>query len=347
MNRIQKEAATDIHALGIKVVDINAESLAESDLQDELISDKLSVLAEGQFAVPSNTIRAGDNLNITIYEVGYSLFGSAMSIDPQVDETTARDHRIGVPVDDEGNISLPYVGTVHVEGLVPEQVQRAINARMRGLSQSPQSHVSITESVANSAYISGAVAKPGRLRLTAVHERLLDFIALAGGPSIEPDDVEVRLVRKDQAASTRLGVLRADDSNNIVLFPGDRIELIKRPRTYSVLGASDRVSQVPFGTGNVSLAEAIARAGGASDARADPRGIFIFRLVEVEKGTLKPLVYRINMLKTEGFFFAQRFTMRNGDVLYFSNSPTNLPTKLINVINQLTSPIVTARILTR
>ncbi len=208
--------------------------------------------------------------------------------------------------------------------------------------------ISITGTVENVAYLSGTVASSGRYRLTSARERLLDVLALAGGPTIDIDDAEVRILREDKVAVVALNELHAEDLGNITVMPGDRIEIRKRRKTYTVFGATDRVSQVPFESRALSLAEAIARAGGPTDTRANPRGVFLFRFQKIDnEPTLRPVIYRLNLMETESYFFAQQFQMQDKDVLLFTNADANVPSKLISIINQLFSPLVTARLLTQ
>ncbi|RYF06411.1 MAG: polysaccharide export protein, partial [Oxalobacteraceae bacterium] len=91
----------------------------------------------------------------------------------------------------------------------------------------------------------------------------------------------------------------------------------------------------------VSLAEAVANAGGVNPGVGNPAAIFVFRYVRDEQGNEVPMVYHLNMMKTGSYFLAQRFAMQDKDVLYFGNAAANQPSKLIQLISQLFSPILT------
>ena len=54
-----------------------------------------------------------------------------------------------------------------------------------------------------------------------------------------------------------------------------------------------------------------------------------------------PIVYHLNMMKVGSYFLAQRFAMRDKDVLYFGNAAANQPSKVVQLISQLFSPILT------
>ena len=187
-----------------------------------------------------------------------------------------------------------------------------------------------------------------RYNLTLQRERLLDAIALAGGATNSAEDTVVRFNRGSQFLEERLGRIRAGAADDLVLIPGDRIELLKRPRSFISLGATGKVEQIDFQTGEVSLAEAVARAGGPTDAVADPSAVFLFRYdPAVPGGAEKPVIYRLNMLQPASYFLSQRFTVRDKDVIYIANAAANRPAKMVNIINQLFSPFVAARAVTR
>jgi len=329
-----------------RLVDIDSRLAIVPAPSNRLAFLQLEALAGSGEQRRTDLIRPGDTLTISIYEVGVSLFTGAQVTGAE-SGPTANAQRIVVQVRDDGTIDLPYIGAMKVEGTYPETLASAIKGRLRRLSESPEAMVAITDSVESAAYVSGLVTRSGRYRLSSARERLLDVLALAGGSSIDVDDAELRIVRGERIASVPLGDLRPEDLANITVTPGDRIQVIKRRRTYTVFGATDHVSQVPFEAQGLSLAEAIAKVGGPSDARADARAVYLFRFERGEKGDPVPVIYRLNLIEPQSYFAAQLFPMQDKDVLLFANSGANLPTKFISVINQLFSPIVTARFLTK
>jgi polysaccharide export outer membrane protein len=292
----------------------------------------------------ADLIGPGDVLSIAIFEVGVSLFGSsgrdAVGFDPSARAQSFPD----TMVDASGRIQLPYLGNITVGDLTVAQAQARIAAALRGKSQDARALVSIKQNVSNTVFVSGAVNRPGRLPLSLARERLLDAIATAGGSANTSEDTVVRFVRGSGVVEQRLATIRANMPDDVVLNPGDRIELIRSPRTYTVFGAVSKISQVPFETGQVSLAEALARSGGPSDATADPSAIFLFRyIVQPQTGVEEPVIYRLNLLKPESYFLSQRVAMQDKDVIYIANAAANQPAKLVGVINQLFAPFVLAR----
>ncbi|MFD1952425.1 polysaccharide biosynthesis/export family protein [Sphingomonas arantia] len=337
----------------IKFAIVPLDAATVDRLRREETTRRTSVATLSQLAqeARTDTIGPGDVLTISIYEVGVALFGGAVTrVAGEGFDPSARSETFPtMVVDREGTIRLPYIGRLGVAGLTPFEVQRLIEQGLKGKSQSPQALVSIKTNIANTVYVSGDVRRPGRLELSLGRERLLDAIAASGGSVGTSEDTLIRFSRNGRIVEQRLGFIRSGTPDDLFLIPGDRVELIRRPRTFDVFGATAKVSQVNFETGEVSLAEALARVGGPNDVQADPAAVFLFRYDGIPDApdAGPPQVYQLNMLKPESYFVAQRFAMRDRDVIYIANAAANQPAKLVNIINQLFSPLVTARAVTR
>lgn len=342
---IKRGARAEENVMGFRIVDITPEVVRDvggrADASDRAQPTLASLAAPGR----NDVVGPGDVLSIGIYEVGVSLFGSSRDLGAAFDPSAKGEPFPVVVVDREGAITLPYIGRLEVAGRTPAEIQTLIERGLRGKSQNPQALVSVKLNVSDTVFVSGDVRRPGRFDLSLQNERLLDGIALAGGADYSSEDTLVRFTRGGRTLEERLGRIRAGAPDDLMLIPGDRIELIKRPRSFLVMGASTRVSQVSFETGDLSLAEAVARAGGPTDAVADPSAVFLFRYdpAAPSGGAEAPMIYRLNMMQPASYFLAQRFAIRDKDVIYIANAASNRPAKLVNIINQLFSPFVTAR----
>ncbi|GAB6967245.1 capsule polysaccharide export outer membrane protein CtrA [Komagataeibacter kakiaceti JCM 25156] len=299
-------------------------------------------------AHPNDRVGPGDSLDIAIYEMGVGVFttGSITSAPASSAKPTLIS---AVPVDGNGDITLPYIGLLHVTGMTSEQIEAEIQNRLKGKSESPQVMVKIETDLENSVIVYGAVKRSGRIPLTLHQERLIDAIALAGGSMQQPEDTIVRLDRHGNQAETSLRDLEQDPTQNILLQAGDRIQLIIEPRTFTAFGAAHEVTETSFNTSTVNLAEALARVGGPADSQADPNAIFLFRYEDADIAqrlglpvtsgeTRMPIVYQLDMINPASYFLAEHFPMKNKDVLYIANAKTNKVNKAFNLINTLMSP---------
>lgn len=337
--------------ISFRIVDITGSVAGEIEARAKLADEAQPTLASLAREGRNDVVGLGDVISINIYEVGVTLFGTGGGRDlGQAYDPSARGEAFpAIVVDRGGDITLPYIGKLHVAGRTTAEIQDMVVQGLRGKSQSPQALVAVRLNLSNTVFVGGDVRKPGRFDLSLQRERLLDAVALSGGAAYSAEDTIVRFNRGNQTLEERLGRIRAGAPDDLVLMPGDRVELIKRPRSFIILGATSKVAQVPFETGDVSLAEAVARAGGPQDAQADPSAVFLFRYDprSAGDGSELPVIYRLNMMEPASYFLSQRFAVRDKDVIYIANAAANRPAKLVNIINQLFSPFVTARVLTR
>lgn len=323
---------------GIELIEVSDASVLPTGISNKLVLPEFT-------PPPTDMIGPGDVLSITIYEAGVPLFGGGSAatsgkagvFDPSVKAQALPPAR----VDDSGDIVVPYAGKLRVLGKTASEVQDQIRQALRGVSADPQILVSISQVVTNSVIVGGEVTKPGRLVLQTNRERLSDVIALAGGQRGNTKDLALRVSRGSNLIEMRLSELLDNPSADVRAYPGDRFTLVQSPLTFSVLGAPGRVDQLAFTRSSMSLAEAIASAGGSNPNLGDPAAIFVFRYVTDENGDAKPVVYHVNMMETRSYFLAQKFAMHDKDILYFGNAKANQPSKVIQLISQLFSPILT------
>lgn len=298
---------------------------------------------------PTDLLGPGDVLNITIYEAGVALFGNsalrsaAIGGGGTVDTASSAERLPLVRVDDYGYIKVPFVGRLRAAGHTAAELQAMIQSGLRGMSQDPQVMVSIDQSITNSIILAGEVARPGRLVLSTNRESLVDAIALAGGYRGNAKDAVARVQRDGETFEVRLSDLLDMPQEDIQVAPGDRITVISRPQSLSILGAPNKTDEVVFPRSKLTLAEAVALAGGANPNAGDAAAIFVFRYVRQPNGIEQPTVYHLNMMRAGAYLLSQRFRMRDGDVLYVGNARANQPAKFVQLLSQLFVPIATAR----
>lgn len=300
---------------------------------------------------PTDLIGPGDVLNVTVYEAGVSLFGTALRTaaagSTVVDTSSSAERLPAMRVDDYGYIKVPFIGRIRAAGHTAGELQAMIQSGLRGMSQDPQVLVSIEQSITNSVILAGEVAKPGRLVLATNRESLVDAIALAGGYRGNAKDAVARVQRDGQSFEIRLSDLLDMPQEDMQVAPGDRITLISRPESFSVLGAPNKADEIVFPRPRVTLAEAVALAGGANPNAGDAGAVFVFRYVPGPNGAEQPTVYHLNMMRAGAYLLSQRFVMRDRDVLYVGNARANQPSKFIQLLSQLFVPVATARAVTQ
>lgn len=280
-------------------------------------------------------IGRGDTLQISIWEAPPAvLYGATTGSGGSVSSQAA-----GIPeqvVDDDGVVLVPFVGRVRAAGRPPSEIASEIEARLRGKAHQPQVIVRRTNNSTVNVTVIGDVVQSRRMPLTPTGERLLDALASAGGTDRPISKMLVQVTRGDQVAAVPLEQVIRDPRQNIRLAPDDVITLMFQPYSFTALGAVGRNAEVQFEGAGLTLAQALGRIGGLQEQRSDPRGVFVFRMEyaatasagpsmvqPTEERAMVPVIYQVDMEDPVSIFLAQRFEIRNRDVLYVSNSPIN------------------------
>jgi polysaccharide export outer membrane protein len=361
------EGATAEPDLGIRVVDVTGQLVRRV-----LAARRAQTLAEtfGEAATPQNptgtpvprfTIGNGDVVEISLWEAPpAALFGA-----PQDPRGVSSSRTAVLPeqvVDGDGTVNVPFAGTVKALGRTPQELEREIVRRLKSKAHDPQVMVRVLRNTSSMVTVVGEVTTSARVPLTPKGERLLDALAAAGGFRQPVGKITIRVTREVNEQGRRfvrvvslpLETVITDPAQNIVLQPGDVITALYQSNSFSVLGATSRNEEVNFEAQGISLSQALARAGGLNDYRANATAVFIFRfedpavfgdaLPPPKTTTVDgrvPIVYRMDLKDPASFFIAQDFPMRNKDVMYVANAPATELQKFVNLIAGIVLPVLT------
>ena len=340
---------------GIQLVNIN-----EAVTRQLLSSHKQNLFSETFTTTtqPSYTIGAGDVLEVSVWEAPpVMLFGS--TTDARLASSTAKVTSFPEQmVNSDGAISIPFVGHIAVAGRTPQWIEEEIAQRLKNKANQPQILVRVIRNATATVTVIGEVTNSARMPLTAHGEKLLDALAASGGVRQPVNKMSLQLTRGTQVQTLPLDMIIRDPRQNIVLEAGDVVTALYQSLSFTVLGATGKNEEINFEAQGISLAQALARAGGLNDARADARGVFIFRFEDASAlnwpsppqttpdGKV-PVIYQIDLRDPATFFVAQSFAVQNKDVLYVSNAPAAELQKFLNIVTSVVYPAAFLRNSTR
>ncbi len=282
-----------------------------------------STLALASSDAPTDVIGVGDTLAVSIFEPGGALFGGGSNNAGSSGNQTLPP----LVVNRNGAVQIPFAGEVNVQGLTPTQASAAVRRALIGKVANPQVIVTIAGNTSNAVTVLGEVRNPGRQPLTSNHNRILDVIAAAGGPSRSLYDIDVRIQRDGKTYAAPMSVVTTEFNENVRLQRGDQVNLVYKPRRFSSFGAFNAVARSELPSGPLTLAEALSGVGGLDSNLANARSVLVFRFERPEVAQALgiqqaptsrgvPVVYRLNLNEGEGFFIASNFQMQPDDVIY-------------------------------
>jgi len=311
----------------------------------------------GKSRAPELRIGTGDVLAISIFESSGNGLFAAGEIPNRLGTYTTLPAQT---VDYSGNISVPFAGQVRAAGRSIVQVQKDIESRLNSRAVEPQVVIAMQEQNATDIAVFGDAANGSyKAKIKPGGERILDLIAKVGlkAPGYESF---VTLQRGERRATVYFPRLLSKADENIFVHPGDIVYLYREPQTFIALGALGNVNQTQeltgkfkFDSDRLSLAEAVAKAGGLLDTRANPGQVFLFRfeyrevlerfgmnLDRFEK-TAKfiPTVYRANYRDPSMFFASDQFAMRNKDIIYVANADAVEVDKFLGYVRLITGTV--------
>ncbi|MFZ4406044.1 MAG: polysaccharide biosynthesis/export family protein [Paracraurococcus sp.] len=290
----------------------------------------------------------GDILSITIFETqSGGLFIPADSGARPGNFVTLPQQQVGR----SGMVTIPFGGEVRAVGHTPGELEKAIAGRLRQRALEPQVIVTLVERRSAVISVVGDVDQSLRFSLDPGGERILGAIARAGGTRFAPHETLVTLQRAGVSEAAIMADIVEDPRLNVQLAPDDTIVVARQQRYFLALGAVGQTASVtqlnrrfPFEDRRLSLGDAIARAGGLQDDRANPRAVFLFRFEKrpaLERlgvatanfaGEEIPTVYRADLLNPTSMFLVQRFPMRHNDLMFVSNAPSTDLLKFLQII---------------
>lgn len=311
----------------------------------------------GRGSAPEQRIGVGDVVAVSIFE------SSAGGLFSPGEVGTRPAGFVQLPaqtVDDRGNIRIPFAGEVRALGRTVSQLRRDIEARLDKRAIEPQIVISVTEQSSNEVAVFGdAVSSSVKQQLKPGGERVLDVVARAG-IRFPGHEVFVTLQRGDRRATVFFPRLIESPDENIFVKSGDVLYLYREPQTYVAVGALGNVNQTQELTGKflfdsprLSLAEAVAKAGGLLDTRANPAQVFLYRLelrsvLEQIGFNLShfapdqkfiPTIYRANYRDPSSFFVTDQFQMRHKDIIYVANADSVEVDKFLSFVRLITGTV--------
>lgn len=283
---------------------LQAERLKAQQLQVKLLSTESKPYGVG----------VGDVLQIVVWD--HPEIAAAVGATQSQSSVRPADPYAGFVVDQAGNLTYPYAGTMHVAGLQVEELQHRLAAALAQYFVKPQVTVRMASYRAHQVYIDGEVRTPGAVSVNDVPMSLYEAISRAGGFTESADQSDLLLVRNGVSHRFDLTQMVASgiSPSRLYLQSGDLLRVVARDENdVYVMGEVNKpLSGIPRRTGRITLADALAQAGSVNSSTADASQMFVIR------GSLSstPEVFHLDGRSPVSMLIAKEFDLQPKDVVY-------------------------------
>lgn len=170
-------------------------------------------------------------------------------------------------ISSDGDVYLPLINYVHIAGLSVRESQELIERRLStgGFVKDPHVTIFVDEYASQGANILGEVAHPGTYPIFG-RRHLLDLISAAGGLT-DKAGASVTITHREQTDQPITVPLKSDLTANaesdVEILPGDTV-IVRKAAIVYVVGDVQRPSGLMMNSGNLTVLQAIAMAGGTT-----------------------------------------------------------------------------------
>lgn len=288
----------------VELVQITPELVATSR-----VTASAAIPAELQNYRPeSYRISPGDTLIVTVWD------HPELTTPAGSQQQTLVNGRLVYP---DGTLFYPYAGTIKVSGMTIEELRRTLTSKLGRYIQNPQIDVNVV-GYGGRVSLQGAFANTAPQNITTVPLTLSQAVG-AGGIDVDNADIsgltltrDGKVYRIDLDALNRNGAVASD----IYLKPGDNLHLPFNDRKEAyVVGEVVRPQAITFRTTDMTLTQALGRAGGLNPVSAKGQAVYVIRgIQEMEQAPAR--VYHLNAKSPVSFTLADRFSVKPGDVVF-------------------------------
>lgn len=254
-------------------------------------------------------IGAGDSLFITVWE------HPELTSPAGPQQATLANGRL---VRSDGTLFYPYVGSLKVAGMTIEELREAISHKLANYIQKPQVDVNVVSYSSQRVLLQGAFVKTDPQPITAVPLTLAQALGTATINTEQANLAGLVLTRDGHDYRLDLDVLNSGSkvAQDIYLKPGDRLFLPYNDRQEAyVVGEVNRPLAITFKTSDLTLSQALGRAGGLNQLSAKGKAVYVIRGVkDLEQAPAQ--VFQLDAKSPAAFALADQFRVKPGDVVF-------------------------------
>ena len=278
-------------------------------------------------------LTAGDVLSIQLW--------AYPEITPPIQDAT-NIKAVGYPIDPNGNVQLPLVGSVRIAGKTLAETNRFLRSQFARYLKHPDVVVRVLSYEGRRYFVNGQVMKSGQYTLNDQPISIYTALGQAGGIDTKTGDTtNIQLIRNGQTYNLNSIQLEKQGRSlhNLLIQANDTIYVnTKQDQKLYVMGESNKSQALALREQGMTLSDVLGESEGISPYSASAARIYVMR---TDLDTKKSTIYHLNLSSLGNLALANQFPMQKNDIVYIDATGLTRWQRIMNQIVPFSSALYT------
>lgn len=276
-------------------------------------------------------LSAGDVLSIQLW--------AYPEITPPIQDAT-NVKAVGYPIDPNGNVQLPLIGSVRIAGKTLAETNRFLHNQFAKYLKHPDVVVRVLSYEGRRYFVNGQVMRSGQYTLNDQPISIYTALGQAGGIDTKTgDNTNIQLIRNGQTFN--LNTIQLEQQglslHNLLIQPNDTIYVnTKQDQKLYVMGESSRSQALTLRDQGMTLSDVLGESEGINPYTASAARIYVMR---TDLNTKQSTIYHLNLSSIGNLALANQFAMQKNDIVYIDATGLSRWQRIMNQIIPFSSAL--------
>lgn len=247
---------------------------------------------------------------------------------------------IGYPIDPNGNVQLPLVGSVRIAGKTLAETNRFLHNQFAKYLKHPDVVVRVLSYEGRRYFVNGQVVRSGQYTLNDQPISIYTALGQAGGIDTKTGDTtNIQLIRSGQTFNLNTIQLEKQglSLHNLLIQPNDTIYVnTKQDQKLYVMGESNKSQALALRDQGMTLSDVLGESEGISPYSASAARIYVMR---TDLNTKQSTIYHLNLTSLGNLALANQFAMKKNDIVYIDATGLTRWQRIMNQIVPFSSAL--------
>ena len=247
---------------------------------------------------------------------------------------------VGYPIDPNGRVHLPLVGSVKVSGKTLAEVNTFLRSQFSRYLKHPDVVVRVLSYEGRRYFVNGQVLKSGQYTLNDQPISLYTALGQAGGIDTKTGDTtNIQLIRN--GSTYNLNTIQLEKNglslHNLLIQPNDTIFVnTKQDQNVYVRGESSKSQAISLRDQGMTLSDVLGESEGINPYSASAAKIYVMR---TDLNNNESTIYHLNLSSIGNLALANQFQMKKNDIVYIDASGLARWQRIMNQIIPFSSAL--------